>query len=423
MLKKYVLILVLSAIQVAVWGQQQSENPELRMLIEKTWANYPKIREAELNNRIANERTGIQKASFLPTVNANASYNYVTPIAEATFGNSTFRFQPHDNYNVGLQANGLIYDFGKTRAAINKAVAEFEVGKASLEAMREVLAYQVAQLYYGIIFTRSNIDVLDEQIRSLEANKDLLLVKQRNGDALELDVLNADVALSNAANRKLDLTAQWEKQQVLLASLTGETNNLITLKSFDYQVVVQDLSLGQNADYRVANARLKVARNDSIYFRKFLRPTLTYNGGAGFRNGYQPNIDDMRFNWGIGAGISYPLYVGGKDRRQLRIAALNLAAARASSEAVLRTANAEMEQARADQRAATGKLKTAQTIVDQARAALTIAETRFKNGVATNVDVLTAQSNLEQARLTVISAQYQLCMAGLQLEKVSGRLR
>ena len=128
----------------------------------------------------------------------------------------------------------------------------------------------------------------------------------------------------------------------------------------------------------------------------------------------------MRFNWGLGAGISYPLYVGGKDRKQLKIAELSLASARSAAEGALRNARLELTQAKADQLGASAKLKTAETVVGQARAALNIAQTRFKNGVATNVDVLTAQTNLEQAQLTALLAQYQLCLAGLQVEKVVG---
>lgn len=418
MIKKYSVALFLLAVNLL--SAQTAVNPELTVLIEKTIANYPRLREAELATQIATERTGIQKAGFLPTVTANATYNYADPIAAATFGTTTIRFQPHNNYNMNVQANGLIFDFGRTKAAINKAVAEFEVGKANLEALRQTLTFQVSQVYYGIVFTKGNITVQQEQLNSLQANKDLLAAKQRNGDALELDVLNASVALANAENRLLDLQAQLVKQEALLASLTGEETNAVTAKSFDYQTIAPEVSLAQNVEFQIAQTKIKLAEKDSVYYRKFLRPAISYNGGMGFRNGYQPNIDELRFNWGLGAGISYPLYVGGKDRKQLKIAELSLASARSAAEGALRNARLELTQAKADQLAASAKLKTAETIVGQARAALNIAQTRFKNGVATNVDVLTAQTNLEQAQLTALLAQYQLCLAGLQVEKVVG---
>lgn len=423
MLKKYFLFLCLIGTQYLLQAQKQPVNAELQALTDKTLANYPRIREAELGNQIAAERTGIQRAGYLPTVTGNVSYNYTDPIAEATFGATKIRFQPHNNYNINLQANGMLFDFGRTKAAVNKAVAEYELGKANLAALREALAWQVAQLYYGIVFNQRNAAVLTEQIKSLQANKDLLASKQRNGDALELDVLNADVALANTQNRLYDLNAQLEKQQALLTALTGEESSRITAQNFDYQSVESDLSVAQNADLLAAVAKIRVAQRDSAYYRKLLRPSVSYNGGMGFRNGYQPAIDDLRFNWGLGASVSYPLYVGGKDRRQLRIAQLGIASAQAAAEGALRNATAEQAQARADQNAALQKLKTAETIVAQARAALAIAETRFKNGVATNMDVLTAQTNLEQAQLTALAAQYQLCIAGLQAEKIAGRLR
>jgi outer membrane protein len=405
----------------ALNAQNQSVNPELAALIQKTIVNYPRLREMDIANQIASERIGIQQAAFMPTVVSNATFNYLTPIAQARFGQTDFRFQPHENYNLNVQANGLIFDFGRTKAAISKAMAEYEVGKANLAAMNQNIAFQVAQLYYGIVYTQKSIAVQIEQQKSLAANEQLLGTKQRNGDALELDVLNAQVAIANAENRIIDLTAQLEKQKAILTSLTGERNE-ITANTFDYQVVSSDASISKNLDFEISNAKIKAAEADILYNKKFLRPAITYNGGLGFRNGYQPNIDNFRFNWGLGAGISYPLYVGGRDRKVLKISELTLMSARTSAAATERSANLEIEQAQADHRAANAKLKTAQTITEHAKSALAIAKTRFQNGIATNVEVLSAETNLEQATLTTITAQYQLCLANLSLEKVVGKL-
>ncbi len=396
-------------------------NAELSALIQKTLANYPRLREAELATSIAAQKTGIARAGFLPNATGNASFNYLDPITEVQFGPSKVAFQPHDNYNINVGASGLAFDFGRTKAAIQKAVAEENVGKITFEAAKQNVAFQVAQLFYGIVFTKKSMAVSEGQMKSLQANQDLLAAKLRNGDALELDVLNAEVAIANATNRLTDLRAQLEKQQALLASLTGEAAADVQSKQFDFQEVMAAEAPSGNFDIALAKARTAVAEQDLAVSKKYLRPSLNYNAGLGYRNGYVPDIHEWRFNWVVGAGITYPLYVGGKDRKYLKISELSILNARSAEESAARTADADLAAAQADRRAAAAKLKSAQVLISQAKQAVELANVRFKNGVATNVDVLTAQANSEQAELSQVAAEYQNCLAGLMVLKVSGK--
>lgn len=399
----------------------QTQNPELAALIHQAFEHYPRLVEANLAAQSAAIRTDIQRAGYLPTVSAQASFQYLDPVAEAEFGQAKIRFQPHDNYNLGLTGSGLLFDFGRTKAQIDKAIAEAAVAQNSQEAVQNALAYQVAQLYYGIVFTQKQMAVQEEQLKSLRANESLISVKLKNGDALELDLLNAQVANANSQNRLTDLTATLEKQQALLTMLTG---NAATQPAAAELVCLQftaENNTAENPDLAVANAKITVAEKDLTVNRRFLRPALNYNAGLGFRNGYQPDINEFRFNWALGAGISYPLYVGGRDRLQIKLSRLNLEAARAQLNSVAEAIASDLAQAVADQRAAQAKLSTAETVISQAKNALSIAQTRFTNGVATNVDVLTAQTNLEQAQLAGVTAAYQLCLAGLQIGKLEGK--
>ena len=58
--------------------------------------------------------------------------------------------------------------------------------------------------------------------------------------------------------------------------------------------------------------------------------------------------------------------------------------------------------------------------IDQAQQAYDIAEVRYKNGVATNLDVLTAQSALEQAKLQQAQLMFNLELSQYNLNKAVG---
>lgn len=422
-MKKYIFLISLFA-AIGAAAQPVSVNPELVVLVNKAIAYYPKFRELEASRQIAALRVDIAKAQYLPAVTSNANFRYQDPIAEAKFGvpgnEQTIQFQPHDNYDLNVGASGLIFDFGRTKAQIEKAIAEAELGKVNTEAAVQAVAYQVAQLYYGIVFTQKSMAAQQGLIAVQQANLDLINSKLKNGDALELDMLNAQVAIANAQNRRTDLEAQMEKQKALVTMLTGEETPVFAGQTFDFQENENGTDFTANPDISLANTKIGIAEKEITLNQRYLRPSLNYNGGLGFRNGFQPDIHAIRFNWAAGVGISYPLYVGGRDRKQIMISQFNLDAAKASAAAVLQTVRSDMAQSQADAKASRTKLNNARTVINQAQTALQLARTRFDNGVATNVDVITAQNNLEQAQLTELQAQYQLCLSGLSLKRLMG---
>lgn len=413
-------LLFLSAI---ISSAQENANPELVALVQKAFDYYPKFRELEAATQSAAVKVEITKGERLPVVSSQASFNYVTPVAEVSFGTpgEKFSFQPHENYNIGLNATGLIFDFGKTKAQIEKAIAEAEVSKGTLEAQRQAIAYQVAQVYYGLVFLEKSVSVQKTQLESLESNLEQVSKKYNNGDALELDLMNARVALANAQNRNTDLLANIEKQQALIAMLTGVEQFATNSQDFDFQDVSVGAGTTGNLDLAIAQAKIAVAEKEISLNKKYLRPSLNYNGGLGFRNGYVPDINEMRFNWAAGVGLSYPLYVGGRDKEQLQLSKLGLTAARASADAVSNNLRSETSQSQAEAKANRTKLDNTKSVIQQAETALHLADVRFANGVASNTDVLTAQSNLEQAQLQSIQYEYQLCLTGLNLEKLAGK--
>ncbi|MFC0181725.1 TolC family protein [Pseudarcicella hirudinis] len=49
-----------------------------------------------------------------------------------------------------------------------------------------------------------------------------------------------------------------------------------------------------------------------------------------------------------------------------------------------------------------------------------MAESRFKNGVITNVEIESAQTALKEAQLTQLQYQYQIVLAKLEINRLTG---
>ena len=75
----------------------------------------------------------------------------------------------------------------------------------------------------------------------------------------------------------------------------------------------------------------------------------------------------------------------------------------------------------ADLNAARTRLANADTLVSQAKEALALARSRYGNGVATNFELLDAQSDEHSAELARLQARYDCALARQAVARASGR--
>lgn len=66
------------------------------------------------------------------------------------------------------------------------------------------------------------------------------------------------------------------------------------------------------------------------------------------------------------------------------------------------------------------KLSNTNVLVQQAERAYKLAQVRFKEGLITNVELLDAQTNVENANLQLVQLQYQAQLDKLESHKVVG---
>lgn len=168
-------IITLLSLLVTVSVQAQI-NPELNKWIVQSFSYYPRIQELQTTSEISEARIGIAQSNYMPNVNGTATYSYVDPVSQTQFPVSatetkTLLFQPHNNYNVNVGLSQMIWDFGKTKAQVEKARADLQGSKQNIEAARLQLAAQVTNIYYSMIYLRKSIQLQDTVIAFYEKNK------------------------------------------------------------------------------------------------------------------------------------------------------------------------------------------------------------------------------------------------------------
>ena len=428
-MKKIALTLLYIPAVAIIHAQQV--NTELRTLIENSFSYSPQVQEAEEAVNAAELKTGLTKTNYVPTLAANATYNYMAPVAVAQIptGPNTFqeiRFQPNNNINTNLTLNYSVYDFGRLQANIKKSKQEIALSNDNLGGQQTLLATQISQYYYGIIYLQKSLDIEDSLIRVLSENKRMTESKVANGDALKLDLLSIQSNLDMEIIRRAEMQTTLAKQLIFIEYLTGVSNFAIQNKNFDYTYKGREVNAlvesakSQNFDYMAANHRLDIYKSDLRYNRAQYLPFLNINASTGFKNGYMPNVNEMRFNYMAGAGIAIPILDAVKTTQQIKITKSIIKQQEWKIQSLENSLTRDMKLTLADVNLQQEKLGLMEGQIQAANEALRIANTRYKNGTSTYLELLNAAYNLQKVQLQKVQIEYNLCLGNIDLARISG---
>lgn len=412
-------------ITIIALGTIKLQAQTLKELVSSSVTNYPKLKELQANVALADEKVALAKSGYQPNIAINGSYNYLAPISKVTLPipgmSGDIQFMPNHNYNANLSVQQTVWDFGRTNANVQKAKNDKTQIADNLKANELNLAYQVAMIYNNIVLLNKNITLQDEQIKFAQDNFKLITNKIKNGDALGFDSLNANVRVKIAQNRKVDLVNQLEKQLNLLRFYTGNQAANVSAQRFEGNAVASiNPALEHNADVLLANDKVLAAEKDYKTSVANFLPNLFVNGSAGWKNAYMPNINDMRFNYVVGAGLTIPLYDGGRAVAQRKITKIAIDAAKQNLTYAQQNANKDLLQAQADLNANKIRLENTRAIAQQAEAAFSLAQSRYKNGTLTWLDLENARINVEDTRFSLIQLDYQIVLNYLEVDRLSG---
>ncbi|RXK85355.1 TolC family protein [Filimonas effusa] len=424
--KLFISFILFSGITGAAYSQVQT-NTELKTLINQSFSYFPTLKEADNSIVAAEQRVQLAELK-VPEVNGNASYNYIRPKItlplEVDNKVQEFQFAPVHSGNVAINAEYALFDFGRLKRNVERAKTDVQFAKDNAAYARTQLAYQVAAIYYNIVYFQKALNIQDSVLDYLNENKRVIESKLKNGDAIKIDLLNIQANIDAEQNRSIDLRSQLRKQLNLLAYTTGSQD--ASGKAFDFDLALRDaasaLSEAQasNLDFMLAKDRIAQATGDVEVAKLGDRPSVNLNAAAGYKNGYVPNVTELRFNYIAGVSLKVPIYNGSRTKKQVTLAETAVKQNELAIESLNNTYKKDIEQALTDISTNLSSIKNTRSQIEQTRAAQQIAASRFLNGAGTNLDITTASSNYQRALLTALQYEYHLCLAKVELARLMG---
>jgi NodT family efflux transporter outer membrane factor (OMF) lipoprotein len=383
---------------------------ELNRLVALALQDNPTLKLAQARLARAQAVTEVANAASLPQVNGSfdatrqrytATGAVPPPLAGSILESGTLQ----------LSASWELDFFGKNQAALDAALDAAQAARADADAAQLLLASNVARAYFQLARLNGQLAVAQRTLAQREESLRLIQDRVRAGLDTQLELRQGEGALPEARQQIEALQEQAALAGHALSALTGQGNQP-AVKSAPSLASVHNLSipaelgadlLGQRADIEAARWRVEAAGHDVKNAKAQFYPNVNLVAFAGLSSiGLGRLFDAGSQQWGVGPAIRLPIFEAGRLRANLRGKTADVDAAIESYNATLLDAVRET----ADQIASSQSIARQQA---EQRAAQTAAEgayeialQRYKAGLGTYLNVLSAESAvLSQRRLAV----------------------
>lgn len=397
----------------AVAWQDYFTDPRLQQLITLALANNRDMRVAGLNVEQARAQFQIQRSALFPSVGG---------VASATRGNSQVTGDLGNTFTVGLALSAWEIDFfGRIHSLKESALAQYLATDEARQAYELALVTSVAQGWLALIADEELLDISRRTVATREESIKLAQLRFEAGFSSELDYRQAE-SLTEAARATL---AQQQRQRAqdehALALLIGQQvpNELLTsitgTKLADAPPMA-DIPAGlpsdllvRRPDIRAAEQQLLAANASIGAARAAFFPSISLTAQYGSVSNELSNLFKSG-TWGFSVGptLNLPIFTAGRLTANLEAAKASQAIAVAQYEKAIQSGFKEVSDALVGRTtlAEQARAQTAQAEAERKR--FYLSDLRYRNGVASYLDLLDAQRSLfalEQADVQVRLAQ------------------
>jgi len=400
------------------------QDPQLQTLIREALTLNFDVRIAALRILQAQASLGITRADQYPTISAGAS------ATNERFAKT--RITPEFETSP-LQANLALaweLDFwGKFRRATEAARAELLATEWGQKAVISSLVSNVATAYFQLLELDSEMEISRRALDSRKESLRLVEIRAKGGTTSLMDVRQSEQLVYTASAAVPDLERRIEQQENLISILLGRNPGpIIRGRSLVDNLVPPEVPAGlpssllnrrpdiQSVEQTLiaANARIGVAK--AAYF-----PQIALTGLAGFQSSALTNLFTGPAGlWSFGGQLAQPIFTAGKIRSGVRLTEAQ------QQEAVLRYQQSIQQAFRevSDSLVAYRKdreFREQQALLTNAAADATrLADSRYRGGVTSYLEVLDSDSRYFDAQLGLAQAHLNERLALVQLYNTLG---
>ena len=383
-------------------------DPQLDALVDEALAASPNLRLAQARLDSARAQARIAGAPLRPQVNAEASINrqrfsenYIFP---PPIGGSSFTTTQLD-----LSASYEVDFWGRNRAAYEAAVGRTRAAQAEAFTSRLVLSSGVASVYVQLARAYEQLDLARRTLEDREAVQRLTTDRVRAGLDSRLELKQVETSIPAARARIVQIEEEIALARTQLAALLGKgPDRGLAIERPQLHMAAVSLPsrvpadlLGRRPDITAARARVEAASRDIASAKAAFYPDVNLTALIGVQSVTLSKLLETGSAIPFaGAAIRLPIFDAGRLRGNLAARNADYDAAVEQYNQALADALREVVDQLASMRSVQMQRSEADTALAAAEEAYNLAVTRYKAGIGSLLQVLTAETQvLEQRNL------------------------
>ncbi len=377
-------------------------------------------------NDVELARSDIRKsdAAFLPSITAEGSFEKFTTNKRA----SGFLLQPDNSRILNLNVSQPVFSGGASWHGRKAAILSMKKSREGLKAAGESIMRDTARAFFSVLKAEKEVEIEQASLKRSHERKEVAAARFEVGETTKTDLLRAESEVAGAEAALITARSSLRNARNIFrrfVPLAGE----LRLKDPSIEA---DISLNPRGLIRTAyKNRLDLTQSEldreiaTMEVKKawsgFL-PTVRVDGNYIRRDRNPSTSFLLKESISATAIVSYPLFEGG-----LRMAEYNEAKTKLKIEglrlrSLKRDIVVEVRQAYNDVMEKEAIIKSLKRQKKFAKENYKMVFEQFKSGVATNVDVTDANTELLSADRSLMNARFDLELAVVELSYAVGTL-
>jgi outer membrane protein len=399
----------------------------LAALSEHALRERPESRAAWLGIQAEAARLDAASAANWPTL--TGQFNFTRSQALSSSGASVPTLH---RYGPSLSLSYVLLDFGARAASIDAQRYQLIASLLnSNRALQDVIA-EVEAAYFSALGARAQVDAQTQQEAALRGSFEAVEIRLRSGLAARADQLRARAALAEVQLARQTAERDHAKALAALKQAAGiaQTQELALdwetapPMALDVSILLADLLAEagrQRPDLNALQATAARARAEAERARAARWPSLSLSANTG-RTFFLEDERTPSTTYSIGVNLSVPLFDGGRLAAESRAAGRDAERSEAEAESQRGQVARAVTEAYYDVRHAQAQRDGVMLQFDSADESARAAEARYKAGVGSLLELLTAQADLARARQAQAQADSDWLAAFSRLNHALGRL-
>ena len=425
-----ILVLVVLA---AAGAARAQDKLTLKQCIDLALQNSQALQIADESITGAGLKVDESRSQVLPQVAIGGSYTRMTLVQEfqISFFGQTYsaKFGVPNNYDFRATAAEQLFTWGRITKSIELSKVGVELAKDGLDMTKQMVSYQVAPIFYGLIFVREAIKVLDDNISLFQKKLDIMTERYKAGLVSSFDTSTLAVQISTLTAQRLDFENTIRKLNIAFNTLAARPADAVldpqgrvddAPRPFDKDALLA-AAQAQRLEFEQLTHQTQITQLSIDITKAANKPSLILGLNYDFRNGYLPNINAITGNFMASLTLNFPVFDGFRTKALVAEGESGLRTLDLQRKNLLRSVSQEVETSLSDLRNIEERIVIEKLKIKQAEDALRIAEDRYQKGFLSATDYVESQNNVNTAKLNHLQLLYNQILGRYNLDRAIGQ--